>query len=65
MFKIPKRQWNQSFGLWQNFVYEFKDLQEHVVPKAQQISDEAYAQRFRPVSREELDQLKKLEIQGK
>ena len=36
-FTIPKRQHNKAFGFWKNFLYDYKDFNEFIAPKAKQM----------------------------
>lgn len=57
MFMIPKRKWNPSMGVWQNFLFEMKDFNNHIIPRSQQLSDQSYSQKFRPIGEEEMVEL--------
>jgi hypothetical protein len=38
---VPKRRWENAFGLWNNFYYDFNELRNRVIPKAKAISNNA------------------------
>lgn len=39
--KLPKRQYDYSFGLWTNFLYDFSDFSTSILPKANVLANNA------------------------
>lgn len=52
---VPKRRWENAFGLWNNFYYDFNELKNRVIPKAKAISSNAALINVKPLTKEELE----------
>ncbi|CAD8055589.1 unnamed protein product [Paramecium sonneborni] len=55
--KFPKRAWNDSLGLIQNYVLDFQDFSSNIVPKAQKLANHAGLQNVLPADEQELVKL--------
>ncbi|EGR32106.1 hypothetical protein IMG5_096630 [Ichthyophthirius multifiliis] len=51
---IPKRQWENAFGVWENMVMELQDYQQVIQPKSSQFAVQYQIQQQMPLGKQEL-----------
>ena len=51
---IPKRQWENAFGVWENFLYDVTEYTTFIAPRGKQIATQFQVQSALPLTKQEL-----------